>query len=235
MTQRRQQLTDAFQSRTFLKVISGIANFDARQAVEMAEAGHIGGAQAIDVAADPALIREVRRQFPDLLLFVSSLEPEKLATAAELGADVLELGNFDSLYRLGMTMSAEDALDLTRRVRRLLPAGALLCATVPGRLPAERQLQAAVQLQAAGADILQTEGSAGPSLEVAGSIVQAVEVPVFASGGITLERIPSVMRTGTRGIGVGRVIRAMGDVTGMADMVREFKLALEKVTTSLVK
>ncbi len=50
-------------------------------------------------------------------MFVSSVNPEELAMAAQHGADVLEIGNFDALYAEGKRISAEEVLELQKNKR----------------------------------------------------------------------------------------------------------------------
>ena len=42
---------------------------------------------------------EYARSLTDLPIFVSSVVPEELAEAVRMGADAIELGNFDIMYR----------------------------------------------------------------------------------------------------------------------------------------
>ena len=83
-----------------LKVISGLHNFDKQNVVDVAWAAQRGGASHIDIACDADLVRAAR-EVCDLPICVSSVQPADFAAAVNAGADMLELGNFDSFYEKG--------------------------------------------------------------------------------------------------------------------------------------
>lgn len=53
---------------------------------------------------------------------------------------MVELGNFDSFYDQGLTFSAEDVLEMTRKTRSLLPS-VPLSVTVPHTLDLDEQVR----------------------------------------------------------------------------------------------
>lgn len=53
---------------------------------------------------------------------------------------MVELGNFDSFYDQGLTFSAEDVLEMTRKTRSLLPT-VPLSVTVPHTLDLNEQVK----------------------------------------------------------------------------------------------
>ena len=77
-----------------VKVIAGIDNFDIENIKKVVSSAQVAGASAVDICADEEIISEVR-EMTELPLFVSSVVPAELARAVELGADAIELGNFD--------------------------------------------------------------------------------------------------------------------------------------------
>ena len=94
-----QTLNAALQERRLLKVIAGIENFDLNSVVTIAKAAQAGGAQAVDIAADAALIKAVK-EATNLIVFVSATEPAKLISAAANGAEVgFARAPFDTGYR----------------------------------------------------------------------------------------------------------------------------------------
>ena len=95
---KREQLRNLISQKRFVKVIAGIDNFDTEKVKKVVLAAEKGGANAVDVAASEEIIR-MTRETTSLPVFVSSINPEELAMAADLGADALEVGNFDVLYK----------------------------------------------------------------------------------------------------------------------------------------
>lgn len=87
-----------------VKVIAGIDNFDIENIKKVVTSAQ--SASAIDICADEEIIKEVR-SMTDLPIFVSSIVPSELVRAVDLGADAIELGNFDVLYKKGISFSAK--------------------------------------------------------------------------------------------------------------------------------
>lgn len=71
---------------------------------------------------------------------VSAVDPELFPACVAAGAEMVELGNFDSFYDQGLTFSAEDVLDMTRKTRSLLPT-VPLSVTVPHTLDLNEQVK----------------------------------------------------------------------------------------------
>jgi pyruvate/oxaloacetate carboxyltransferase len=235
------RLQKAFDQSRVLKVISGLNNFDAKSVAATVKAADRGGATFVDIAADPDLVRLVR-QLTNLPICVSAVEPDKFAIATQAGADLIEIGNFDSFYAQGRRFEADEVLALTRKTRSLLP-DITLSVTVPHILTLDRQVQLAEQLVQAGADIIQTEGGtssqprsagtlgliekAAPTLAAAYEISQAVPVPVLCASGISNVTIPMAIAAGARGVGVGSAINQLDNEVAMVAAVRSLVEALE--------
>ena len=123
----------------------------------------------VDIACEPALVRAVAELCPGLPICVSAVEPERFPAAMAAGAAMVEIGNFDAFYPQGRVFGASEVLALTRQTRDRLP-DVLLSVTVPHVLPLDQQEQLAVDLQAAGADLIQTEGGTSAQPKAAGSL-----------------------------------------------------------------
>lgn len=238
-----QRINHALQTRTFVKVIAGIDTFDPARVLPVVEAATAGGAHAVDIACDPALIAMVKER-TTLTVFVSSTNPQQLIMAARAGADVLELGNFDAMYREGLTPTADQILDWTRTVKAAVGDSIPLCVTVCGRLPLNEQVDLAQMLQAAGADIIQAEGTVGPAavtdrasaiaaitsaLANAAEIRKAIEMPIFVAGGITPENAAFAIAAGANGVGVGKAVSACPSASERLSVVKGVVSALEAV------
>ena len=140
-------------------------NFDAASVARVARAAGHGGAVLIDVACDAELVQLAIEASGGVPVCVSSVEPEQFPAAVAAGAVMVEIGNFDAFYPQGRIFGAAEVLELTRRTRELLPE-VVLSVTVPHVLPMDQQEQLAIDLVAAGADLIQTEGgTSGQALQ----------------------------------------------------------------------
>lgn len=231
-----------------LKIISGLNNFDADRVAATVKAAAQGGATFVDIAADPNLVRLVK-QLIQLPVCVSAVEPEKFVTAVAAGADLIEIGNFDSFYAQGRRFEAEEVLALTQVTRSLLPT-ITLSVTVPHILPLDQQVQLAEELVKAGADLIQTEGGisshpthagtlglmekAVPTLAAAYEISRAVQVPVLCASGLSSATAPLAIAAGASGIGVGSAVNQLNSEVAMIAAVRSLVEALATVSRSTV-
>jgi thiamine monophosphate synthase len=234
------QLQQAFAQKKALKVISGLNNFDRANVAAVVKAAQAGGATFVDIAADPALVREVR-QLISLPICVSAVEPELFVSAVAAGADLIEIGNFDCFYVQGRRFEAAEVLALTQQTRSLLPQ-ITLSVTVPHILPLDEQVELAEALVAAGANLIQTEGGtssnpshagtlgliekAAPTLAAAYSISRSVSVPVICASGLSSVTIPMAVAAGAAGVGVGSAINQLNDEVAMVAAVRSLVEAL---------
>ncbi|MBL1211143.1 DUF561 domain-containing protein [Geminocystis sp. GBBB08] len=237
----------AFATKKALKVISGLNNFDVDNVVAVCKAAELGGATFVDIAADINLIKTVR-QLVNLPICVSAVNAKLLASAVEAGADLVEIGNFDSFYAQGITFSAEDVLRLTAETRALLP-NITLSVTVPHILALDEQVELAQALVTAGADIIQTEGGtsskpnhsgilgliekAAPTLASAHVISRAVEIPVMCASGISDITAPMAIAAGADGIGVGSAVNKLNDQVAMIAVVRSLVEALNSASVNV--
>ncbi len=242
-------LQSAFKQGHALKVISGLHNFDRDRTAAVVRAADRGGATFVDIAADPGLVA-LAKQLTHLPVCVSAVEPEAFVTAVAAGADLIEIGNFDSFYAQGRRFEAEEVLALTQATRQLLPA-VTLSVTVPHILPLDQQVQLAEALVKAGADIIQTEGGtssqpahpgtlgliekAAPTLAAAYEISRAVTVPVLCASGLSNVTAPLAIAAGAAGVGVGSAINKLDNEVAMVAAVRSLVEALATVTRTTVR
>jgi hypothetical protein len=240
-------LQRALAQKTALKVISGLHNFDRDRVLAIVKAAELGGATFVDIAADAELIRAVKQAIY-LPVCVSAVEPEKFVMAVAAGADLIEIGNFDSFYAQGRRFEAAEVLALTVATRALLP-NVLLSVTVPHILALDEQVELAEQLVAAGADIIQTEGgtsaapsSAGllgliekavPTLAAAHAISRAVDVPVLCASGISDVTAPLAIAAGAAGVGVGSAINQLNSEIAMVAAVRAIVESMNPVKVAV--
>jgi len=231
-------LLTALAERRALKVISGLNNFDPQSVQRIVQGAALGGATWVDIAADPELV-DLVKGLVDLPVCVSAVDPEALAAA---GADLVEIGNYDSFYPQGRQFGAAEVLSLTQATRRLLPR-ALLSVTVPHTLPLDQQVSLAEALVKTGADWIQTEGGtsstplhsgtlgliekAAPTLAATYEISRAVSVPVICASGLSTVTVPLAIAAGANAVGVGSAINRLQDPVAMVAQVRSLMNALQ--------
>ena len=131
-------LATAFDRRNALKIISGLHNFDRNSVKMVVQAADRGGATFVDIAADAELIA-IAKSNCSLPICVSAVEAHKLAEAVANGADLVEIGNYDSFYAQGRIFTADEIIALTLETRALLPHTAI-SVTVPHTLPLDEQV-----------------------------------------------------------------------------------------------
>ncbi len=235
-------LERALQERRALKVISGLMNFDAEKVAKVVRAAELGGATFVDIACDPALVR-MAKNLVDLPVCVSAVEPEAFVDAVAAGADMVEIGNYDAFYAEGRIFSAEEVLELTRTTRALLP-DVTLSVTVPHTLSLDAQAELAEALEAAGADLIQTEGGtssspehagvlgliekAAPTLAAAATIAKVVNIPVLCASGLSDVTAPMAIAAGAQGVGVGSAVNRLNDDLAMVAAVKRLSESLER-------
>jgi hypothetical protein len=233
-------LQSAFAQRCALKIISGLHNFDPERVAAVVRAAQQGGATFVDIAADPGLVA-IAKANTTLPVCVSAVDPQLFIMAVAAGADLIEIGNFDSFYSQGRTFSAAEVLELTRQTRALLPQIAL-SVTVPHTLALDEQVQLAIDLVEAGADMIQTEGGtssqpthpgilgliekAAPTLAAAYEIARAVSVPVLCASGLSDVTAPMAIAAGASGIGVGSAVNQLNSEIAMIAVVRSLVEAM---------
>ena len=233
-------LQSAFANRCALKIISGLHNFDAERVAAVVRAADRGGATFVDIAADPKLVA-IAKANTTLPICVSAVDPQLFIAAVAAGADLIEIGNFDSFYSQGRVFSAAEVLELTRQTRTLLPEIAL-SVTVPHTLELDQQVQLAIDLVEAGADMIQTEGGtssqpthpgvlgliekAAPTLAAAYEIARAVSVPVLCASGLSDVTAPMAIAAGASGIGVGSAVNQLNSEVAMIAVVRSLVEAM---------
>lgn len=219
-----------------VKIIAGIDNFDTENVKKVVTAANQAGASAIDICADENIFK-MARKLTDLPLFVSSIIPEELAQAVDMGADAIELGNFDALYRMGVRMGAEEVIELARKTVSLIDKSkTFFSVTVPGQISVADQIKLARELEELGVDLIQTEGSATTDAKSEGArglmetaqvsisntieISRNVDVPVMTASGITPTTAALAFAAGASAIGVGSCINKLDSSLAMVAVAR---------------
>lgn len=232
----------AIEEKRAVKIISGIDNFDANKVKKVVLAASNSGASAIDICANPDIVA-MARDLTDLPLFVSSVDPEELAHAVILGADAVELGNFDALYKKGMSFSASQVLSLAKRTKELI-GDTYFCVTIPGELEIGEQVELARELETLGVDLIQTEGHFSKDSQsngVRGLIERAeltisntielsrnVELPIMTATGINPTTASLAFAAGASAIGCGSCVNKLDSEISMLAVCRSLVEIAEK-------
>ena len=225
----------ALEEKRAVKIIAGIDNYDIENIKKVVTAASNSGASAIDICADSDIVSMVRHM-TDLPLFVSSVKPQELAHAVILGADAVELGNFDALYKKGQSFTAAKVLKLAKETRELIGDEVFFCVTIPGELEITEQIELARELENLGINLIQTEGhfsNETPSNGVRGLIERAeltlsntieltrnIETPVMTATGINPTTASLAFASGASAIGCGSCINKLDSEIAMLAVSR---------------
>ncbi len=224
------------EQRKAVKIIAGIDNFNKELVRNVVSAAEMGGASAVDICYNEEIISMVK-EMTTLPVFVSSIVPTELANAVRLGADAIEVGNFDALYKKGMRVSAEEVLNIVNETLRLLNGErTFICVTVPGHIDISEQISLAMKLEELGIDLIQTEGAATTTPSKAGArgllqtaevsisntieLVRNTSIPVMTASGITTTTAPLAIASGASAIGVGSCVNKLNSTIAMVAVVK---------------
>ena len=208
-----------------VKIIAGIDNFDIDRVKSVVIAADRAKASAVDVSANEEIIK-MAKENTTLPVFVSSIVPEDLAMAVKAGADAIEIGNFDALYKKGMRMSAMEILDIVKETLALIKkSNVFVCVTVPGHIAIADQINLAKELEALNVDLIQTEGAATVEAQSKGArglletaevsiantieLARNVEIPVMTASGLTTTTVPMALAAGASAVGVGSCVNKL--------------------------
>ncbi len=208
-----------------VKIIAGIDNFDIDRVKSVVIAADRAKASAVDVSANEEIIK-MAKENTTLPVFVSSIVPEDLAMAVKAGADAIEIGNFDALYKKGMRMSAMEILDIVKEALALIKkSNVFVCVTVPGHIAIADQINLAKELEALNVDLIQTEGAATVEAQSEGArglletaevsiantieLARNVEIPVMTASGLTTTTVPMALAAGASAVGVGSCVNKL--------------------------
>ena len=223
----------ALEEKRAVKVIAGIDNFDIENIKKVVSSAETAHASAVDICAREDIIKEIR-SMTDLPLFVSSIVPSELVKAVDLGADAIELGNFDVLYKKGMSFDVNEVLSLVQETKSLLgDREVFFSVTIPGEISTADQVALAVKLESMGIDLIQTEGHYTTESNMTGAralmdraeltlantveLVRNVEMPIMTATGINPTTAPFAFAAGASAIGCGSCINKMdSDLSMMA-------------------
>jgi thiamine-phosphate pyrophosphorylase len=165
------------------------------RAIHVRAPGHAGG----DVYRMALSLRRELAVHPGTMLLIN----DRIDVALLAMADGVQLGErgFD----------VEDA-------RRLMGERATIGRSVHDSEGAGKAAAAGANFLVAGHvyDTPSKEGQPGRGLAWLAELVEAVDIPVIAIGGVTVERVPELLATGAHGVAVGRELLNADDPMAMA-------------------
>ena len=244
-------IQEELRSKSLLKVISGLNNFEPQSVKTISEAASLGGADLVDIACKPQLV-ETAIKISALPVCVSSVEPKLFIDSVNAGASLIEIGNYDTFYAQGINFSDKKVLNLTKETRDLLP-DIPLSVTVPHTMSIDKQVDLAIKLVEEGVDIIQTEGGTSsnpyspgiqgffeksvPTLAATYAIYQEFEklslnIPIMSASGLSQVTCPMAISCGASAVGVGSVVNKLDNLVSMIAVVRGLKESLKKTIIS---
>ena len=156
--------------------------------------------------------------------------------AAQWGADAIEIGNFDALYKKNMTFSADEVYEIALETLSLVSKYDIFtCVTIPGNIDIAQQIELAKKLEILGVDLIQTEGlkevtnSTNPSshlvnyakatIENTMELIQHTSIPVMSASGISAKTAPLAFASGASAVGVGAAVNKLDSEVAMCATV----------------
>ncbi len=227
----------ALMEKRAVKIIAGIDNFDADRVKNVVLAADQAGASAVDICADREIISMVR-ELTNMPIFVSSIKPQDLAMSIAMGADAIELGNFDALYKNGISMTGSQVMDLVRETLSMInKEEVFFSVTIPGNIEISEQISMARELESMGIDLIQTEGHYSNTdipngvrglveraeLTISNTIELSrnVEVPVMTATGINPTTASLAFAAGASAIGCGSCVNKLDSEISMIAVSKE--------------
>ena len=241
---RIEMFKQAMNEKRALKVISGINNIDLERVEMIVSSAIEAKATAVDVAAKEEVIELSQKLISelnsDIMLMASSIVPMELANAVNLwNVDAIELGNFDALYREGLSMSSSQIISLVEETLSLIQehrSEIIFSVTIPGMLPISEQISLARKLEELNIDLIQTEGYVSEmNTELEGSrlwlnraeltisntleLSRNIELPIMTSSNINTITAPFAFAAGASVIGCGSCINRLESKISMLGVI----------------
>nr|YP_010850782.1 hypothetical protein Ycf23 [Lophurella mutabilis]WGH13548.1 hypothetical protein Ycf23 [Lophurella mutabilis] len=233
------QLYNSFKSKKVIKVITGIENTNIYQVAQIAQAANLANVTYLDVIANTKIVKFLK-SFSSLPLCISSIDPIDIYNCVLAGADLVEVGNYDSFYNRGIYINSFQLIKLVEEIKYLI-GDIDMCVTVPYHLNINEQIKLAKDLKNLGVNILQTEGvfinnisksvsrltnSLSSSLISTYFLSKYVDIPVITASGITSLFASMPIKYGASGIGIGSAIKYNDNIIDMVNAITEVKSSI---------
>nr|QCI09029.1 hypothetical protein [Inkyuleea mariana] len=243
MTLLNTELNKSFIQKKVVKIITGLNNFDINYIIKVVKASEIANATYIDIAANTKIV-SIIRSFTNLPICVSSIDPIELYNCTLVGANMVEIGNFDSLYTKHLFFSPSQIYQLAKKTKSLIN-NIDICVTIPHTLILSDQIKLAINLQNLGINVLQTEGlstkknifnkdsnlqddiifnsanKASSALSSTYAMANVVNIPIITSSGINSLSAPIAMCYGASAVGIGSALNHYKTIYQMSNYINE--------------
>lgn len=242
------KLYSHFKEKKAVKVIAGINNTKISEIVKIAYAAQLANVSYLDVCANTELVKLLKSLFY-LPICVSSIEPIDIYNCVVAGADIVEVGNYDSFYSKGIYISSNDIIELVKEIKSLIQ-NTIICVTIPYYLSLNDQISLAQSLESMNVNLLQTEGiyysshlkstsvtsSSQPclccsnklsaSLLSTFTIAKSVNLPIISASGVTDIFTAYTRLYGASGVGIGSAIYKKKSLIEMIKYINQVKSSL---------
>nr|YP_009398004.1 hypothetical protein [Gredgaria maugeana]ARW67190.1 hypothetical protein [Gredgaria maugeana] len=232
-------LYNSFKSKKVIKVIAGIQNTNMYHIAQIASAANLANASYLDISANVKIVKFLK-SFSSLPLCISSIDPIDIYNCISAGADLVEIGNYDTFYNNGIYINSCQLIQLVKEIKYLI-GNIDICVTIPYHLNLVEQIILAQNLKDLGVNILQTEGVFINSLSkkmprltnsLSSSLISTyflsnyVDIPVITSSEVTSFSASVAMQYGAYGIGIGSAIKNNSSVIHMVNCINEVKYSM---------
>nr|YP_009396150.1 hypothetical protein [Melanothamnus harveyi]ARW65341.1 hypothetical protein [Melanothamnus harveyi] len=226
----------SLQSKSAVKIISGINNTNISDVTKIVKAANLSKATYIDIAANPRLVYHTK-SLSSLPVCISSINALDIYNCLIAGADIIEIGNYDFFYKNGIYLTLDQILSLVLEVKKFA-TNIDICVTIPYHISLCDQIHLAKQLEIIGVNLIQTEGIANlskskyinsnfdisnlnntflPSLLSTYIISKSIKLPIITASGCKNLTSSVASIYGASGIGIGS---SLTKFKSTIDMVR---------------
>lgn len=224
-----------------IKIITGLDNFNVEYITKAVKAAELANSTYVDIACNPDIIHFIK-SITNLPVCVSSIEPQELYLCGCAGADIIEVGNFDSFYYKKIYFSATQILNLTREVCKLINDKPI-CITIPYYLSLNNQIKLASLLKKEKICYIQTEGYNTKNLTHHNYLINSIKkgssalsstyllnqyctTPIISASGLNLLSTSFAAYCGGSIIGIGTAISKYKNTLQMSKYINSITLSL---------
>nr|YP_009395338.1 hypothetical protein [Polysiphonia infestans]ARW64318.1 hypothetical protein [Polysiphonia infestans] len=244
-------LQKSFQSKSVLKIITGINNINVNKVLKIAKAAELSKATYLDVAANVNLVKTLK-VLCRLPICISSINPVDMYNCVIAGADLVEIGNYDFFCNKGIYLTVKQIINLSIEVKYLI-RDIDICVTIPHYISLAEQVYLAQQLEFIGVNVIQTEGfskcyereyinsntsilnssnSFIPSLLSTYFISKSVKIPVIAASGCNNIFASLANVYGAHGVGFGSSLQKQNNINSIIKYINQAHKSLNSSMNS---